>query len=100
MKSEFRYYLEYPTPKDKRQGTRKKPGNHCGTVLAVYTGREYSWVQGNNIMNECIGTTYDKPDSFCCSFACSWGYLRTRCKRISEAQAKMIHPNLFVYLNQ
>ena len=96
----YYFYLEYPTNKDKRAGTRKNPGNHSGTVLAVYTDPEYSWSNGKDITTECIGVVQDIPNSDVCTSACSWGYLRENCKRISEAQARTIHPKLFQYLEQ
>jgi hypothetical protein len=97
---DYHFYLEYPTNKDKRQGTRKSLGNHCGTVLAVDTNPFHSWVTDKEIIYESVGSIYGLPDSYVCSSACSWGYLREKCKRISEDQARQIHPKLFNYLEQ
>ena len=94
---DFRFYLEYPSLKDKRKGTRKSLGNHLGTCVAV---SKSFYIQNGEIYNECGGGIFEKPDSVCTWTACTDGYLRDKCKRISEKQAREIHPNLFKYLEQ
>ncbi len=44
---------------------------------------------------EAIGAVYYWPDSGVASTAASWKWLRKRCKRVSEAKARQIHPQLF-----
>jgi len=100
-KSFYRYYLEYPTNKDKRQGTRKNPGNHSGNCLAIpldENGRPY-WIPGGLTM-DCYGAVYMWKNSDCAGTSAHVDYLREKCKRISEAQAREIHPRLFNYLEQ
>lgn len=99
----FRFYLEYPDPASKREGTVKKPGNHSGNVLAVILqsgGREESFISRGEIMVECITAVYFTPNSDVCCSSCSIGYLRSNCKRIPEQLARKIHPKLFQYLEE
>lgn len=91
----YLFYLEYPSLKEKRKGTRKNPGNHSGTCVAV---TKSFYISNGEICNECAGGIYDKPDSICTWTACTNGYLHENCKRISEKTAREIHPNLFKYL--
>lgn len=92
----YTFYLEYPQTKDKRQGTRKNLGNHSGNVLAAYG----NWYGTNNgCKKECIGGLMFSPNSVVCGTSVHSDYLRTNCKRIGEAQARTIHPNLFSYLD-
>ena len=92
---DFRFYLEYPDNKSKRAGTRKDLGNHSGTCVALWEGTEHIWGERGEIMQDAFVGVYDWSDSACCFSSVSWGYLRERCKRISEQQASIIHPNLF-----
>lgn len=92
----FTFYLEYPTTKDKKQGTRKKLGNHSGNVVAVFG----DWYKGGNneYQKECVSSVFDHSNSVCCGGSVGSSYLNDRCKRISEKQAREIHSNLFDYL--
>jgi len=89
---DFRFYLEYPSNKDKRKGA-----NNCGTVVAIMP--ESYWFR-IDIMYEAIGSVYDYADSPCCGCSASLGYLSEKCKRIPEVIARIIHPELFKYLDQ
>ena len=94
---DYTFYLEYPTLKDKRKATRKELGNHSGTVLAVYG----DWFNiGHYYKKECVSSVYDKPNSDVCCSSCDSGYLNDKCKRISDKQAREIHPKLFQYLDE
>lgn len=94
----FHFFLEYPTEKARRKATRAKIGDHSGTVLAAPVWGERSWVPGKDMVFECVSAVQDIPNSPVCGSQCSVGYLREKCLRISEAQAKEIHPKLFIYL--
>lgn len=94
---DFRFFLEYPTNKDKRKATRNNLGNHQGTCLAV---SKSFYGQNGMIYNECAGGIYETPNSPCTWTSCTNGYLSETCKRISEKTARTIHPNLFKYLEQ
>ena len=92
----YTFYLEYPTLRDKRKAIRKELGNHSGNVLAVYG----DWFNIDHYYKkECVSSVYDKPNSEVCTSSCDGEYLTTNCKRISEKQAREIHPKLFQYLD-
>lgn len=87
----YRFYLEYDSPAKKRKGQDQ------GNVLALEIGD--TWIEGHNRMYGCISALLFVPDSPVCGSSCSWEYLRDNCKRISEKQARVIHPALFAYLD-
>lgn len=94
----IRFYLEYPTNADKRKATRKALGNHSGNVIAVLDNGIY--FSGGEAVEDSIAGVYAWPNSPAAGTGVSLGYLRERCKRISEATARTIHPELFKYLDQ
>ena len=93
----IRFYLEYPSAKDKRKATRKALGNHTGNVIATLEGTEMVGRFGPQI-DALVGVFYTE-DSPVATSAVSYEYLRERCKRISEAKAREIHPELFKRLD-
>jgi hypothetical protein len=96
---DFKFYLEYPDNKSKRKATRKNLGNHSGNCLAVFNDvRAHILPDYKNI--EAIGAVFYTRNSDCCFTSVGFDYISERCKRISEQQAKKIHPKLFDYLNQ
>jgi hypothetical protein len=94
----IRFYLEYPSKQAKQRATRKSLGNHLGTVIAVET-KTFWWV-GKEYFMQAYGGVFNQPNSYVCGTCTTWEYLYDRCKRISEQQAKEIHPKLIDYLNQ
>jgi len=96
---DFRFYLEYPNKKEKRKATRKMLGNHTGNCLAVFTNvKEHLLPDLKSI--ETIAAVYFHANSDCCLSSASFDYIQKKCKRISEQQAREIHPKLFSYLEQ
>lgn len=93
----YKFYLEYPTLKDRRKATRKNKGGHSGNCLAIPDNDR--WDSNGELIMGCISAAYMYEDSECCYGACSGGYLE-QCIRISETEARKIHPNLFKYLEQ
>jgi hypothetical protein len=93
----YKFFLEYPNNKDKRNGTRKSLGNHLGTIVAVID--DTARATGNGIEQDAISAVQDIPNSGTNYGGVSWDYLAERCKRISEAQAREIHPVLFQRLD-
>ncbi len=87
----IRFYLEFESPQHKRRG------EHSGNVLAalVCNGLERCI---NEPAYDGIGAVYPWPNSGVGSCVARLDYLRTHCKRISEARAREIHPALFDYL--
>lgn len=88
---DVRFYKEYDSKSDKRRD------NGNGNVLAVFP--ENSFISQGEYLVEGIGAVYYQPDSPVCSTSVSWKYLREQTKRISEAKAREIHPELFKYLD-
>jgi hypothetical protein len=78
----IRFYQEFS---DK---SKRKP---IGTVVAalVLNGRYRS---SGTICYEARAAVFDWPNSPVAGTGVSFDYLRQKCKRISEAQARIIHP--------
>jgi len=49
---------------------------------------------------EAVSGLFDRPDSVVCGTAVARDYLHDKCKRVSEARARIIHPALFETLDQ
>jgi hypothetical protein len=94
----IRFYLEYPTAADKRTATRAELGNHTGNVIATFDGTEAVTSQGPQV--DALAAIFDRPNSPVAGTAVSLEYIRERAKRISEAQARQIHPELFNRLDE
>lgn len=85
----FMFYAEHATPKAKRQ--RKQSGN-------VFAATEVKFISRGQVMVEGYGSVYEQKNSpveFC---SASTDWLRSHCRRIPEAVAREIHPNLFARL--
>ena len=93
----YKFYLEYPNNREKRNGTRKVLGNHSGTILAVVD--DTVRVSNGAVMHDAISAVQDIPNSGTCFGTVSQSYLDRDCKRISEVQAREIHPVLFQRLD-
>lgn len=94
----IRFYLEYPSAADKRKATRPELGNHSGLVIAILEGTEQVTKDGPII--DALSGLSERPDAPVMGGAVSLEYLRERTKRISEQQARIIHPELFKRLDQ
>jgi hypothetical protein len=66
-----------------------------GNVLAVI--RENRCPDGSM---EAMGALFDRANSPVVTTAASGDYLREKCKRVSEAKARQVHPALFERLDQ
>jgi len=86
----IRFYLE---SKDK---SKHKLG---GTVVAALVLNGSYWSSGT-ICYEALAAVFDWPNSPVAGTGVAWDYLRQKCKRISEAKARTIHPALFERLDQ
>jgi len=93
-----KFYLEYPNKREKRKATRKDLGNHSGNVIAILDNGIY--FSGGQPVKDGIAAVYDWPDSPPAGTGVSLEYLQERAKRISEATAREIHPQLFEWLDQ
>lgn len=92
-----KFFLEYENKSEKNKGTRKNPGNHSGNVVAVLDDTLKRWNDGYSY--DGFGGIYYTRNSPVASTSVSPDYLREKCKRISEKQAREIHPNLFGFLD-
>ncbi len=86
----IRFYLEF-TDKSKC-----KPG---GTVVAALM-LNGSYRSSGKVCYEAIAGLFDRPNSPVAGTGVACDYLCQKCKRISQAQARTIHPALFERLDQ
>ena len=86
----IRFYLEF-TDKSKRQSG--------GTVVAALVLNGSYWSSGR-LCYEAIAALFEQPNSPVAGTGVAVDYLRRKCKRISEAKARRIHPALFERLDQ
>ena len=86
----IRFYLEFPNK------SKCRPG---GTVVAALVLNGSYWSSGT-ICYEAIAAVFDWPNSPVAGTGVALDYLRQKCKRISEAKARSIHPVLFERLDQ
>lgn len=89
----IRFYLEHESPSHKRKG------NHLGTVFAAHVHDNGRFVLTTTYFVEGMAAVFNRPDSPVESTAADREYLRKCCKRISEAEAREIHPALFARLD-
>lgn len=76
------FYEEFNTPADKR--TRRSMGNVSAVFGPRYNGKR-----------DAIAGVYSHANSAVCVTGVSLEWLRKSCRRISEARARQIHPQLF-----
>lgn len=88
----IRFYEEFETARDKR--ARQSTGN----VLAVIAENGV-FMSGRIACYEAVGAVYYWPNSACASTSVAVDILRARFRRISEEQARALHPRLFDYLD-
>ena len=85
----LRFYLEH---KDK---SKRQPG---GTVVAALVLNGTYWSSGR-CCYEAIAALFDQPNSPVAGTGVALDYLRLNCKRISEFNARIVHPALFERLD-
>ena len=91
---EFRFYLDHASAHDKRNG------KHEGNVTAVVVSNgTYPAYPTGEACYDGIGAIFNTPGSDVASTGVSVQWLRENGKRISEAEARKIHPRLFQYLD-
>jgi len=84
-----RFYEEF-------SNTRKTKSE--GNVFAAFVGNGTHW-SGDQLCYEGVGAVFFRPNSAVAGCASSVDRLRQYGKRISEQRARVIHPNLFTYLD-
>ncbi|MCK5015379.1 MAG: hypothetical protein KAS66_16350 [Candidatus Omnitrophica bacterium] len=91
----IRFYQEFSDEKTKKVPT--------GNVIAVETDLRgfpnYFNYGGGKVNAPCVSAIFEEPNSECIGDDVSKQYLQENTKRISEAKARKIHPNLFKYLD-
>ena len=86
----IRFYHEF---------NHKRKRHSAGTVVAALVCNGKFWSTGK-VCFEAISGLFDQPNSVVCGAAVSLDYLQEKCKRVSEAKARLIHPALFERLDQ
>jgi len=98
-----RFYAEYDDGKHRRRDTVGSRSKLAATptpaknVIAVYLGDDGRPLWGGDSM-DCAGAIFHEPNSDVAGTGVSYEVLRERCRRISEAEARRIHPRMFEYL--
>jgi len=93
----YRFYAEYKDAKNKREG-EPAPDN----VVAVFlddNNRPIGFFRNSEYLYECEFSLFSHANSVVCSGSVHNEYLRDQCKRVSEAKAREIHPQLFAVLD-
>jgi hypothetical protein len=85
----IRFYAEFED-KSKRQP--------AGNVVAALVLNGTYWSSGR-VCYEAIAALFDQPDSPVAGTGVALDYLRAKCKRVSQAKARAIHPALFERLD-
>ena len=85
----IRFYEEF---------TNKRKGESAGNVFAADVDIPV-YFSGGNAVREGLGSIFAHPNSDVCVTSASLDFLRDKCKRISEARAREIHPALFERLD-
>ena len=85
----IRFYQEF-SAKSKR--------NSAGTIVAALVCNGSYWSSGT-ICYEAMAGLFDRPNSPVAGTGVACDYLRQKCKCISEAKARTIHPALFERLD-
>ena len=89
--SNLKFYLTYPSRKD-LEAARHDLGNHSGNVIATFAGP----IAGDQGLSLAAWVpTQNKPNSEVKKARISMIYLLDYSRAISEAEARVIHPQLF-----
>lgn len=104
----YRFYADYPSNSAKRKDAmsprykRSKgptPAPAPNVIAVDVDGRNVPYrIQQGRAVADCTSGVFDTPNSDVAGAQVDFDYLRTRCRRISEAEARRIHPRMFEYL--
>lgn len=84
----IRFYLEFAD-----NAKRECGGNVVAALVVNGTYRS-----GGTVCYEALAALFDRPNAPVASTGVALDYLRLKCKRISEAKARSVHPALFTRL--
>lgn len=103
-----RFYADYSSKAHKRRDAmsprhKRREGPTpapAANVIAVDVegGRIPYRIQRDRAVADCTAALFDTPDSDVTGTSVDASYLMERCRRISEAEARRIHPRMFEYL--
>ena len=85
----IRFYLEF------KDNSKRKP---AGNVVAALVLNGAYW-SSQKLCYEAIAALFEEPNAPVAGTGVALDYLRERCKRVSEARARAIHPALFQRLD-
>lgn len=77
----------------------KRKGASEGNVVALLLDDDGRPSYNPGGAMECMSAVFFYPNSPVASTAVSWEHLRKHCKRVSEAHAREVHPQLFKRLD-
>ena len=77
----------------------KSKRTSAGTIIAALVCNGLYWSSGKSATKP-LQAVFDRPNSPVAGTGVARDYLRQKCKRISEAKARTIHPALFERLDQ
>lgn len=89
----YRFYLEFANTYKRRKN------KHCGNVVAVLLDDAGKPLVCSTGLLESVVGVYAWPNSAVATSGVQKEYLATRCKRIPEAQARLVHPALFSFID-
>jgi len=92
----YRFYAEYEDKKAKR---KDNPPPKNVVALLLDKGRPIGHWRRDTYFCECVSAVFYHANSGVCHGSVHDEYLRDNCKRISEAKAREIHPQMFVVLD-
>ena len=85
----IRFYAEF------QDNSKRQPG---GNVVAVLVLNGAYWSSGK-LCYEAVAALFEEPNAPVAGTGVALDYLREKCKRISEAKARAIHPELLARLD-
>ena len=88
----YRFYADYGS------ASLKQKANPASNAIAILVDDDGRPLWNATACMEAITALFEDADSLVCPSAVTQDYLRQSCKRISESEARWIHPNLFAYL--
>ena len=88
----YRFYEEFESNAKKRA----RRGKESVIALILDDRNRPLW---NGSTYDCIGAVHDLPNSGVATTGVQPEYLRKNCRRITEAEARKIHPRLMAWLD-
>jgi hypothetical protein len=94
---DIRFYQEFENK------SKTRPTGNVVAIEVGNTGNGFTsygaYIRNGQVLFEALSAIFDYADSAVAYGAVAQDYLRERCKKISEAKARAIHPALFERLD-